>query len=549
MGFFDGTGEALYDAGTGLQRTQAALEGTLGQFDTQQQNIATSKQKNFKDMMDELENIALSGDNRPEAIRPKLEAVAKAAKARGVNFPTELIDHLSNNPIILGASYDEDVLKHMNPQDQNNLRRYTALAFKGGVEGTRAIAQRDDLLTQAMLKGFEENFAGVKQELLAQGKKEGPELNKEAMQLTHERFSPRYRGASTKATKDFFTIMADAKKLEEDKTANEPKNMDDWQIRIQHKKLNGGDVTADQAAFDAAQQNLTKPSQIGNEIAQGYFNSPFNKLGPEAKKSFNMIRSMPKDAANFLGYVTGGETDFSNMTSQEVAKHVKAATDKWIEVTRVQPPIAAAGPIAAARTEETLKAKQEFEQNAPLDLRAVRWVHPDTLRQASPDMTPKEAKAAGMAVLTPQLSQAVPSARTALEALKKYRELTLELLPSIKGKSTLEALAIVQANKAALKVRELAGDPTVKDFIALGSTVPTQVKAFGDTGNIAFKESEFALLALPGFGDSQESGLKKVDSREKLLKSVVRNALSSASQSSTGGKLGSFDDYLKDVAK
>lgn len=178
-----------------------------------------------------------------------------------------------------------------------------------------------------------------------------------------------------------------------------------------------------------------------------------------------------------------------------------------------------------------IKARREAEQNAPLDTRATRWIHPETLQSASPDMTPIEAKEAGYAVITPSLSQAIPSARTALKTMDRFEELSKKLLVSTKDIGETEAITRIKVNHAKLKALEHAGNKDVGEFIGLQASLPTQVKAFGDTGNIAVKETEFAGKSLPNFStDSRESALQKIDSRRKLLREVLKSSLSAASR-------------------
>lgn len=199
-----------------------------------------------------------------------------------------------------------------------------------------------------------------------------------------------------------------------------------------------------------------------------------------------------------------------------------------------------------------IQARNEAKQNEPLDVAATRWIDPQTLQTASPDMSPAEAKKAGFAVITPSLSQAIPSARTALKTLDRYKELANKLLVDTSKMSGAEAVGAIQLNRAKLKALELKGDPEVAEFIALGATLPSQVKAFGDTGNIAVKETEFAGKSLPNFSDSRQGAQRKIESRTGLLKQVIRSSISTASrkaqvqqQRATQTELKTADDYLK----
>jgi hypothetical protein len=144
-------------------------------------------------------------------------------------------------------------------------------------------------------------------------------------------------------------------------------------------------------------------------------------------------------------------------------------------------------------------------------------------------MTPKEAKEAGYAVTGTNLSQAVPSARAALKTLDRYEELSKKLLVK-KSDSTAGDISRIQGNRLKNKALEAAGNEDVKEFNALGSTVVQHVKAFGDSGNVAVKEAEFQLGAMPNFGDTQESAARKIESRRVLLKTVVKNAISASSR-------------------
>jgi hypothetical protein len=202
----------------------------------------------------------------------------------------------------------------------------------------------------------------------------------------------------------------------------------------------------------------------------------------------------------------------------------EARTDKAIAAANARQDKAIANQGVAL-----IAARREAEQNSPLDTKATRWVNPDTLEYASPDMTPKEAKEAGYAVTGSNLSQAVPSARAALKTLDKYEELAKKLLVK-KGDSTAGDISRIQGNRLKNKALEAAGNEDVKEFNSLASTVVQHVKAFGDSGNVAVKESEFQLSAMPNFNDSRESALRKIQSRRELLKNVVKNALSTSSR-------------------
>ncbi len=213
--------------------------------------------------------------------------------------------------------------------------------------------------------------------------------------------------------------------------------------------------------------------------------------------------------------------------SEERQNRAIAASD-----ARQATAIAAADERTRAHIGAADAARRENEQNAPLDLKANRWVHPVTLETASPDMTPAEARAHGFGVIPSTLSQAVPSARTSLKILDKYEELSRKLLVDTTGMNTAQSIAAIQANKVKLKAKELAGDKDVKEFLSLQAALPTQVKAFGDTGNIAVRETEFQGKAMATFDDSKESGLNKVRTRRDLLKQVVRSNISSTANTS-----------------
>ncbi len=179
----------------------------------------------------------------------------------------------------------------------------------------------------------------------------------------------------------------------------------------------------------------------------------------------------------------------------------------------------------------TVTGKAEAEERVPLNEKASQWVNPTTLEYAAADMTADEAKKLGYATVTKQIGAAIPSARAALQTLSRYEELSKKLLISA-GKGTAADIANIQRNRASLTARYYAGDPDVAEFVALSSSLPTQVKAMGDTGNIAIKEQEFQGRALPDYTkDSLDSALRKVESRKTLLQKIIRSSLTSPSRS------------------
>lgn len=505
MAFFDDTGLGLSKVGQGLERGAAVYEGRGPQFDLAQQNIAESQQNvhakkmdNLKTSLRLLEDVAWSTSEDPKLIEPILRQVQQAAKDVGQPISENLIQHYLNNPAALGNAFNDELDQYATLQEKRQLKQLQIGANRDKPGAIKQVTEmRDGIAMRAVTKEMERLMTehGFPKE---QALEQTIRTKFNYLLSKPERFKQVKAGAESYGETIRSSRASNAFNLLMDQSQNDP----------EVKKS-----TAEQLRrlADFSDEQLTQLRDAG------FINAKSKALMKKEQES--EVESSSSKAADLrldknIAAANDRQDKAIAASNARQDKHIAAITEGL-------------GPAAAARV------RKEIEQNSPLDVRATRWVHPDTLKPASPDMTPTEAREAGYAVVTSQLSQAVPSARTALVALDKYEELSKKLLPSIKGKNTAEALAAVQTNRVKLAVKDKAGDADVKDFIALGSTVPTQVKAFGDTGNIAIKESEFALKALPGPEDSLESALQKIKSRRELLKIVVKNSLSSTKSETT----------------
>jgi len=230
MGFFDNTSTGLQEAGGQLIRGGAALDGKLTPHDIGMQGIEESKQRvginklsEFQRLTEMVKEAALSGDNSPEFLGPRLDAFQAAAQEAGIKIPKGLIDHFKNNPVALGMSFDENILKQLNPSEQKQLAQLT----QGSLKNPSLIKERDRLLGAGAYRLFNTAVAELESEGVPRA---------EAMPKAYQRIAGRYM-LSAGAHHEFSTIVKEGMALEKTKEDKSPKTVDQLLIEEAQEKF------------------------------------------------------------------------------------------------------------------------------------------------------------------------------------------------------------------------------------------------------------------------------------------------------------------------
>jgi hypothetical protein len=220
------------------------------------------------------------------------------------------------------------------------------------------------------------------------------------------------------------------------------------------------------------------------------------------------------DLDNAVAQVTGGAIR-SAKDPRVTAEQLKAANtivqNQRIAVSAAQGAVGAKGAALA---------RQEVEQNAPLDEKATLWMKADGSGFASPADTLSTVKDKQMVPITQSGLNAAASARAALQLIKEYRGLVDKLLVDATGNAVADAVAI-KTNQAALAVKRLAGDPDARRFDALFGAIATLARGTGDTANIAVAEREFLKTFVSTTGDSKQSAHDVLNQAERILLGVA----------------------------
>lgn len=192
------------------------------------------------------------------------------------------------------------------------------------------------------------------------------------------------------------------------------------------------------------------------------------------------------------------------------------------------PPIAQPGTSLPLQA-DTAKAKAKktgtelAEMGLPLRERAAKYIHPQTLQPASPDISEQDAIAQGYRVFQGgNPGQFVAMSRSAFNMMDRLEQLAKKLLLPETASATERG-----KNWSKLQQRYYAGnDPDVREFYGImESQLATLAKAAGDAANVAVPEQQFQRKFLPDGWMSFETAKGILDSRRALLRGTLEGAL------------------------
>ena len=335
MGFFDNIDSGLTKAGGILERGAAAGSGNLHQYDAAQQGIAESKQRvtsskvtNLSQAISLLQEAALSGDNSPEFLGPRIDGFAAAFKEAGVNIPKGIIDHLKNNPVALGASFDPEVIKELNPIEQKELSKLT----QGSLKNPTLIKERDRMLGVALYR----KFGTVVAELEAEGVPRA-----DAMSRGFQRVAGKY-AMSAGGHHEFAALVKDGMAFEKEKvTAKSPTTGDALLIQEAEEKFPNDKAAQRKYVFDTKSTYESAATRKSDEDRDRAFQAleeqrridrrEFQQREDRLERNFQLMRDEYREVRNRITPPEKKEMDnliVGYELTDKLQKLHKAAADK-----------------------------------------------------------------------------------------------------------------------------------------------------------------------------------------------------------------------------